>query len=136
AFENLAIQHSKLMDETYSVLNSAYLVDTDLKGKLHTELNNVDNVFQSIQTGLNAMTSDTATIGALIDIQAQFETYRQKLQDLYKALQNAKVSADKRLQLLQSQYTDQKFNDALNKVASKFGLTVDSNNNMVGTPDV
>lgn len=136
AFENLAIQHSKLMDETYSVLNSEYLVDTDLKGKLHTELNNVDNVFQSIQTGLNAMTSDTATIGALIDIQAQFGTYRQKLQDLYKALQNAKVSADKRLQLLQSQYTDQKFNDALNKVASKFGLTVDSNNNMVGTPDV
>ncbi|WAE41283.1 hypothetical protein LQ944_02435 [Staphylococcus pasteuri] len=136
AFENLAIQHSKLMDETYSVLNSEYLVDTDLKGKLQTELNNVDNIFQSIQTGLNAMTSDTATIGALIDIQAQFGTYRQKLQDLYKALQNAKISADKRLQLLQSQYTDQKFNDALNKVASKFGLTVDSNNNMVGTPDV
>ncbi|MCD9065978.1 hypothetical protein LDK93_02750 [Staphylococcus pasteuri] len=136
AFENLAIQHSKLMDETYSVLNSEYLVDTDLKGKLQTELNNVDNIFQSIQIGLNAMTSDTATIGALIDIQAQFGTYRQKLQDLYKAIQNAKISADKRLQLLQSQYTDQKFNDALNKVASKFGLTVDSNNNMVGTPDV
>lgn len=136
AFENLAIQHSKLMDETYSVLNSEYLVDTDLKEKLQTELNNVDNIFQSIQTGLNAITSDTATIGALIDIQVQFGTYRQKLQDLYKALQNAKISADKRLQLLQSQYTDQKFNDALNKVASKFGLTVDSNNNMIGTPDV
>lgn len=136
AFENLAIQHSKLMDETYSVLNSEYLVDTDLKEKLQTELNNVDNIFQSIQTGLIAMTSDTATIGTLIDIQAQFGTYRQKLQDLYKALQNAKISADKRMKLLQSQYTDQKFNDALNKVANKFGLTVDSNNNMVGTPDV
>ena len=72
----------------------------------------------------------------LIDIQSQFSSYRQKLQDLYKAMRDAQVSADKRLQLLQSQYTDEKFNDALNKVANKFGLTVDSNNNMVGTPDV
>lgn len=51
-------------------------------------------------------------------------------------MRNAQISADKRLKLLQSQYTDEKFNDALNKVASKFGLTVDSNNNMVGTPNV
>ena len=82
------------------------------------------------------MTPDTATIGALIDIQSQFSSYRQKLQDLYKVMRDAKVSADKRLQLLQSQYTDEKFNDALNKVAAKFGLTIDENNNMVGTPDV
>ena len=55
--------------------------------------------------------------------------------DLY-IMRDAQVSADKRLQLLQSQYTDEKFNDALNKVATKFGLTIDENNNMVGTPDV
>ncbi|RFD69617.1 phage tail spike protein [Staphylococcus pasteuri] len=135
-FANLSIQHSKILNDTNEVLNSEYLVDTDLKNKLQTEMNNIDEIYLSSQSDLKAMTPDTATIGALIDIQSQFSSYRQKLQDLYKALQNAKISADKRLKLLQSQYTDQKFNDALNKVASKFGLTVDSNNNMVGTPDV
>ncbi|KTW21555.1 phage tail spike protein [Staphylococcus warneri] len=136
AFENLSIQHAKLMDETYAVLNSEYLVDTDLKTKLQTELNNVDGIYQKINSDLGSITSDTATIGTLIDIQSQFSSYRQKLQNLYKAMRNAQISADKRLKLLQSQYTDEKFNEAMNKVASKFGLTVDNNNNMVGTPNV
>ena len=136
AFENLSIQHAKLMDETYAVLNNEYLVDTDLKTKLQTELNNVDGIYQKINSDLGSITSDTATIGTLIDIQSQFSSYRKKLQNLYKAMRNAQISADKRLKLLQSQYTDEKFNDALNKVATKFGLTIDENNNMVGTPDV
>ena len=135
-FANLSIQHSKILNDTNEVLNSEYLVDTDLKNKLQTEINNIDEIYLSIQSDLNAMTPDTATIGALIDIQSQFSSYRQKLQDLYKAMRDAQVSADKRLQLLQSQYTDEKFNDALNKVAAKFGLTIDENNNMIGTPDV
>lgn len=135
-FANLSIQHSKILNDTNEVLNSEYLVDTDLKNKLQTEINNIDEIYLSIQNDLNAMTPDTATIGALIDVQSQFSSYRQKLQDLYKAMRDAQVSADKRLQLLQSQYTDEKFNDALNKVATKFGLTIDENNNMVGTPDV
>lgn len=135
-FANLSIQHSKILNDTNEVLNSEYLVDTDLKNKLQTEINNIDEIYLSIQNDLNAMTPDTATIGALIDVQSQFSSYRQKLQDLYKAMRDAQVSADKRLQLLQSQYTDKKFNDALNKVATKFGLTIDENNNMVGTPDV
>ena len=135
-FANLSIQHSKILNDTNEVLNSEYLVDTDLKNQLQTEINNIDEIYLSIQNDLNAMTPDTATIGALIDVQSQFSSYRQKLQDLYKAMRDAQVSADKRLQLLQSQYTDEKFNDALNKVATKFGLTIDENNNMVGTPDV
>ncbi|EEQ78935.1 phage minor structural protein, N-terminal domain protein [Staphylococcus warneri L37603] len=135
-FANLSIQHSKILNDTNEVLNSEYLVDTDLKNKLQTEINNIDEIYLSIQNDLNAMTPDTATIGALIDVQSQFSSYRQKLQDLYKAMRDAQVSADKRLQLLQSQYTDEKFNDALNKVAAKFGLTIDENNNMIGTPDV
>lgn len=135
-FANLSIQHSKILNDTNEVLNSEYLVDTDLKNKLQTEINNIDEIYLSIQSDLNAMTPDTATIGALIDIQSQFSSYRQKLQNLYKAMRDAQISADKRLQLLQSQYTDEKFNDSLNKVAAKFGLTIDENNNIVGTPDV
>ena len=117
-FANLSIQHSKILNDTNEVLNSEYLVDTDLKNKLQTEINNIDEIYLSIQSDLNAITPDTATIGALIDIQSQFSSYRQKLQDLYKAMRDAQVSADKRLQLLQSQYTDEKFNTAMSKIAA------------------
>ena len=39
------------------------------------------------------------------------------MQDLYRAMRDAQVSADKRLKLLQSQYTDEKFNNAMDEVA-------------------
>nr|WP_277952401.1 phage tail spike protein [Staphylococcus hominis] len=136
SFINLTIQHSKLQNDVYDVLNSEYLVDDDLKGNLNQALLDVDNVYQEIKTNLDSMDEDTATIGKLVDTQTLFTVYREKLQTLYKYVTEAKISIDKRLKLLQSQYTDEKFNEALIKVANKFGLTVDSNNNMVGTPDV
>ena len=46
-----------------------------------------------------------------------FTVYREKLQTLYKYVTDAKISIDKRLKLLQSQYTDEKFNDAMDKIA-------------------
>lgn len=136
SFINLTIQHSKLQNDVYDVLNSEYLVDDDLKSNLNQALLDVDNVYQEIKANLDSMDEDTATIGKLVDTQTLFTVYREKLQTLYKYVTEAKISIDKRLKLLQSQYTDEKFNEALTKVANKFGLTVDSNNNMVGTPDV
>ncbi len=117
SFINLTIQHSKLQNDVYDVLNSEYLVDDDLKGNLNQALLDVDNVYQEIKTNLNSMDEDTATIGKLVDTQTLFTTYRQKLQTLYKYVTDAKISIDKRLKLLQSQYTDRKFNDAMNEVA-------------------
>ena len=136
SFINLTIQHSKLQNDVYDVLNNEYLVDDDLKANLNQALSDVDSVYQNIKTNLDSMDEDTATIGKLVDTQTLFTVYREKLQTLYKYVTDAKISIDKRLKLLQSQYTDEKFNEALTKVADKFGLTVDSNNNMVGAPDV
>lgn len=117
SFINLTIQHSKLQNDVYDVLNSEYLVDDDLKGNLNQALLDVDNVYQEIKTNLESMDEDTATIGKLIDTQTLFTLYREKLQTLYKYVTDAKISIDKRLKLLQSQYTDEKFNDAMDKIA-------------------
>ncbi|PTK32209.1 phage tail spike protein [Staphylococcus hominis] len=136
SFINLTIQHSKLQNDVYDVLNSEYLVDDDLKTNLNQALLDLDSVYQNIKTNLDSMDEDTATIGKLVDTQTLFTVYREKLQTLYKYVTEAKISIDRRLKLLQSQYTDEKFNEALTKVANKFGLTVDGNNNMIGTPDV
>ena len=117
SFINLTIQHSKLQNDVYDVLNSEYLVDDDLKGNLNQALLDVDNVYQEIKTNLESMDEDTATIGKLVDTQTLFTAYREKLQTLYKYVTDAKISIDKRLKLLQSQYTDEKFNDAMDKIA-------------------
>lgn len=117
SFINLTIQHSKLQNDVYDVLNNEYLVDDDLKGNLNQALLDVDGVYQEIKTNLDSMNEDTATIGKLVDTQTLFTVYREKLQTLYKYVTDAKISIDKRLKLLQSQYTDEKFNDAMDKIA-------------------
>lgn len=117
SFINLTIQHSKLQNDVYDVLNNEYLVDDDLKANLNKALSDVDSVYQNIKTNLDSMNEDTATIGKLVDTQTLFTVYREKLQTLYKYVTDAKISIDKRLKLLQSQYTDEKFNDAMDKIA-------------------
>ncbi|HAR5976536.1 TPA: hypothetical protein I1614_001745 [Staphylococcus pseudintermedius] len=135
-FVNLTIQHSRLMHDASEALESEYLVDTDIKEEVNSKLNETIGVFNTIKSNLDSMTSETATIGKLVDTQALFLEYREKLQALYNAVENAKIAIDQRFKLLQSQYTDEKFNEALNNVASKLGLTVNEDNQLVGEVDV
>ncbi|MEK4918845.1 phage tail spike protein [Staphylococcus sp. FSL W8-1270] len=123
SFINLTIQHSKLQNDVYDVLNNEYLVDDDLKSNLNQALSDVDSVYQNIKTNLDSMDEDTATIGKLVDTQTLFTAYREKLQTLYKYVTDAKIFIDKRLKLLQSQYTDEKFNEAMQNVATGIGGT-------------
>ncbi|XCC67047.1 hypothetical protein PYH72_10765 [Staphylococcus delphini] len=135
-FVNLTIQHSRLMHDASEALESEYLVDTDIKANVSSKLNDTIGVFNQIKQNLDSMTSETATIGKLVDTQALFLEYREIMQALYNTIENAKIAIDERFKLLQSQYTDEKFNEALNNVASKLGLTVNEDNQLVGEVDV
>lgn len=135
-FVNLTVQHSRLMHDASVALESEYLVDTDIKVEVNSKLNDTIVVFNTIKSNLDSMTSETATIGKLVDTQALFLQYREKMQALYNTIENAKIAIDERFKLLQSQYTDEKFNEALNNVASKLGLTVNEDNQLVGEVDV
>ncbi|WP_422632175.1 phage tail spike protein [Staphylococcus simulans] len=123
AFINLNIQHSKLLSEVYEVIDSEYLVDTALKQQVQQNLDSTINVYNTIKTNLESMTPETATLGKLVDTQALFLKYRELLKTLYNSLENAKIAIDDRFKLLQSQYTDEKFNDAMSKVAEGIGGT-------------
>lgn len=131
-FINLSIQHAKMLKEVYEVTNSEYLVDTDLKNDVNTKLNDTIGVYNQIKTNLDSMTPETATIGKLIDTQTLYLTYRERIQALYTTLETAKIAIDDRFKLLQSQYTEEKFNEAMQKVADKFGFEYNENGFLVG----
>ncbi|MCO4363414.1 hypothetical protein MTQ96_11805, partial [Staphylococcus agnetis] len=135
-FVNLSIQHSKLLNDMHEILNNEYFVDFELKQELNNALDETVNVFKHIQSNLESMNEETATIGKLIDTQSLFLSYRERMQALYNVVERAKVAIDERFKLLQSQYTDEKFKEALNNVANKLGLTVNEDNQLVGEIDV
>lgn len=135
-FVNLSIQHSKLLNEMHEVINREYLVDFDLKDELNTKLDATVSIYNNIKSNLESMTDETATIGKLIDTQTLFLNYRTAMQNLYTVVERAKVAIDERFKLLQSQYTEEKFRDALQEIADKFGLQVNSENQLVGEPNV
>lgn len=126
-FINLTIQHSRLLKEVSEVTESEYLTDSDIKKRINQKLDATITVFDAIKKNLDSMTEETATIGKLVDTQALFLEYRKKLQELYNEIENAKVSINERFRLLQSQYTDEKFNEAMNKVARSIGGRWDEN---------
>lgn len=131
-FINLSIQHAKMLKEVYEITNSEYLVDLDLKTDVNAKLNDTIGVYNQIKTNLDSMTPETATIGKLIDTQTLYLTYRERIQALYTTLETAKIAIDDRFKLLQSQYTEEKFNEAMQKVADKFGFEYNENGFLVG----
>ncbi|HGN7345317.1 TPA: phage tail spike protein [Staphylococcus aureus] len=135
-FINLSIQHARLLSEATELLNSEYLVDDDLKADLQASLDAVIDVYNQIKNNLESMTSETATIGRLADTQALFLEYRKKLQDVYTDVEDVKIAISDRFKLLQSQYTDEKYKEALETIATKFGLTVNEDLQLVGEPNV
>ncbi|HDD0209288.1 TPA: hypothetical protein O9509_001369 [Staphylococcus aureus] len=135
-FINLAIQHAKLLSEATQLLNSEHLVDKDLKADLQASLDAVIDVYNQIKTNLESMTPETATIGQLVDTQALFLEYRKKLQDVYTDVEDVKIAIDDRFKLLQSQYSDEKYKEALEAIATKFGLTVNEDLQLVGEPNI
>ncbi|HDD7236823.1 TPA: hypothetical protein PBI24_002196 [Staphylococcus aureus] len=135
-FINLSIQHASLLSEATELLNSEYLVDNDLKADLQASLDAVIDVYNQIKNNLESMTPETATIGRLVDTKTLFLEYIKKLQDVYTDVEDVKIAISDRFKLLQSQYTDEKYKEALEIIATKFGLTVNEDLQLVGEPNV
>ncbi|MDW3783619.1 phage tail spike protein [Staphylococcus saprophyticus] len=135
-FTNLSIQHAKLQSDVYEVVTNEYLVDDELKAAVNNAYNETTKVFDSIKTNLDSVEPETATIGKLVDTQALFLKYRERMQALYKTIESAKIAIDKRFKLLQSQYTDEKFNNAMEQIAATLPNGVWDSTNMQLSSDI
>src|SRR5699024_7128857 len=75
-YQTLTVRHTELQNEVANIMTNEYFVDGELQDILNSRLDTVNNIFRSIKNALDGMTIDTATIGALIDIQALIVDYR------------------------------------------------------------
>lgn len=135
-FEDLKLHQSNLLDEVNQILNSEYLVDNEVRADLLLKAQNVESLSNTIKNALESADERTINATKLVVLQNKMNAYRLSLKSFVIAKEGAKISLLKRLQILQSQYTEKKFSDTLKSVAEKFGLTVNQYNELIGEPNV
>ncbi|PKE27165.1 phage tail spike protein [Macrococcoides caseolyticum] len=135
-FEDLKLHQSNLLDEVNQILNSEYLVDAEVRADLLLKAQNVESLSNTIKDALESADERTINATKLVALQNKMNAYRLSLKSFVIAKEGAKISLLKRLQILQSQYTEKKFSDTLKSVAEKFGLTVNQYNELIGEPNV
>ncbi|ARQ04684.1 Prophage endopeptidase tail [Macrococcoides caseolyticum] len=116
-FEDLKLHQSNLLDEVNQILNSEYLVDDEVRADLLSKAQNVESLSNTIKDALESADERTINATKLVALQNKMNAYRTSLKSFVIAKEGAKISLLKRLQILQSQYTEKKFSDAMETVA-------------------
>lgn len=133
--DNLLAQHTQLQTLYDNLYNSEYLVDDVLKQDYKAKYDDLNAQFLIAKNLFDSLDLEHATIGKLMDVQAAIVEYRNKLQAFYLISQRVDKSISERIKLLQSQYTDEKYNEAMKRVAETFGIKQDENGAFIGPPE-
>ncbi|UXU83289.1 hypothetical protein MUA77_10785 [Mammaliicoccus sciuri] len=132
ATHSMSAEIANQMERTNVALSSEYLVDLDVKGKLQKALSDMLAKLQIVKNYMDSMTEETATIGRLMEWQSALVDLRNDFYYLIVALIEAEKAIQERLKYLQSQYTEEKFNEAMQNVADKFGFEYTEDGFLVG----
>lgn len=132
ATHSMSAELANQMERTNVVLSSEYLVDIDVKDKLQKALSDMLARLQIVQRYMGSMSEETATIGRLMEWQSSLVDLRNDFYYLIVALIEAEKAIQERLKYLQSQYTEEKFNEAMQNVADKFGFEYTEDGFLVG----
>lgn len=132
ATHSMSAELANQMERTNVALNSEYLVDIDVKDKLQKALSDMLARLQVVVDYNDSMTEETATIGRLMEWQSALVDLRNDFYYLIVALIEAEKAIQERLKYLQSQYTEEKFNEAMQNVADKFGFEYTEDGFLVG----
>lgn len=133
--DNLLAQHTQLQTLYDNLYNSEYLVDDVLKQDYKAKYDDLNAQFLIAKNLFDSLDLEHATIGKLMDVQAAIVEYRNKLQTFYLISQQVDKSISERIKLLQSQYTDEKYNEAMKRVADTFGIKQDESGAFIGPPE-
>jgi phage minor structural protein len=132
---HILAEQSRLQTMYYQQYDSEYLVDEELKLNYQQAYNKMLYHYTTSVNLYQILDEETATIGKLIDVQSELVNYRNAVQQFYLINQNVSMSINDRIKFLQAQYTDEKFSNAIQEVADKFGFQI-VDGNLVGEPEI
>ncbi|PTG65527.1 hypothetical protein BU674_04660 [Staphylococcus chromogenes] len=132
---DIQTEHLRLQTQYYNFRDSEYLVDNALKDEMTNKYNLMNDAFTQAKQMFEALNEQDATIGQLTDLQAKLVEYRNQVQDFYVVVGKVDKSISERIKLLQSQYTDEKYNEAMKRVADTFGIKQDESGAFIGPPE-
>ncbi|MCE4965310.1 phage tail protein [Staphylococcus chromogenes] len=132
---DIQTEHLRLQTQYYNFRDSEYFVDNALKDEMTNKYNLMNDAFTQAKQMFEALNEQDATIGQLTDVQAKLVEYRNQVQDFYVVVGKVDKSISERIKLLQSQYTDEKYKEAMKRVAETFGIKQDENGGFIGPPE-
>ena len=110
-------------------------VDQALKQQLSSAINRLSGTFNDFRDSFNAINSERPTIGLITTAIDRALKYEQALKQYEAIYLKARESYDEYIRVLQSQYSDEKFNEAMQEVASAIGGTFDGTNIIADIPN-
>ncbi|PKE64209.1 phage tail spike protein [Macrococcoides caseolyticum] len=135
-FEDLKLHQSNLLDEANQLLSSEYLIDKEVRADLLLKVQNIESLSNSIKDIFESIDEKLINTNTLLNLQNKINDFRLSLKSLVTSKEAAKNSLLKRLQTLQSQYTEEKWNDTLEQLVSiADGLERDENGRVTGKID-
>lgn len=122
SFANLVVTHEQLLVEAAKVKLNKYLTESHISN-IDTQLQSVINTYNSLKTTLDShKESASITLEESNNVHQLMLNYSSSVSQLRTVLHESTKYAADRLEFLQSQYTEEKYNDVLNEIANKFGL--------------
>lgn len=123
-------RHGALVSEKHY-----HYVDEDIKNDLTNRYNALQQSYDDFKQAFNNINAEQPTIGLIttaISRAVEFEANLKEYNDSYYV---ARKAFDEVIALLQSQYSDEKFNEAMEEVAGAIGGTFDGTNIIADIPN-
>ena len=132
--ENSYSEAFKRHDALVTERHYHYVKDA-IKNNLNIKLNGLKNSYDDFKAAFNNINSEQPTIGLITAAISRAVEFEAKLKEYNDAYYVARKEFDEVIAILQSQYSDEKFNEAMTEVAEAIGGTFDGTKIIADVPN-
>ena len=131
--ENSYFEAFKRHDALVTERHYHYVKDA-IKNNLNIKLNGLKNSYDDFKAAFNNINSEQPTIGLITTAISRAVEFEAKLKEYNDSYYVARKEFDEVIAILQSQYSDEKFNEAMTEVAEAIGGTFDGTKIIADVP--
>ena len=132
--ENSYFEAFKRHDALVTERHYHYVKDA-IKNNLNIKLNGLKNSYDDFKIAFNNINSEQPTVGLITAAISRAVEFEAKLKEYNDSYYVARKEFDEVIAILQSQYSDEKFNEAMTEVAEAIGGTFDGTKIIADVPN-